>query len=168
MPSSVSGRLISGSWTVARAAVIASSVGEPVSVSVIVAFCLLRRGSPQAADDGADLRVRAALPLYGDRPAPLRAAAGELRRTGPHLRPSAGPGPLEDGAVCRCPASRLRPNVVLPPTRRRPPCRFPTAPAGRTRRSGPGSTGFSASVGLGGPVARAGSIHGDRVAAGRR
>src|SRR3712207_1169123 len=65
MPSSVSGRLISGSWTVARAAVTASSVGEPVSVSDIVAFGLLRRGSPQAAGDGVDLRVRAALPLYG-------------------------------------------------------------------------------------------------------
>src|SRR5918998_6377952 len=33
MPSSVSGRLISGSWTVARAALTASSAGDPVSVS---------------------------------------------------------------------------------------------------------------------------------------
>src|ERR671929_1033932 len=38
MPSSVSGRLISGSWTVARAALTASSAGEPVSVSDIVAY----------------------------------------------------------------------------------------------------------------------------------
>src|SRR4051812_22798917 len=75
MPSSVSGRLISGSWTVARAAVIASSVGEPVSVSVIVAFCSFDGGARRRPDDGVDLRVRAALPLYGGDPGRLGAAA---------------------------------------------------------------------------------------------
>ena len=58
MPSSVSGRLISGSWTVARAALMASSAGEPVSVSDIVCVCLLRRGTP--ARGGLDLRDRVA------------------------------------------------------------------------------------------------------------
>src|SRR3954452_21183362 len=75
MPSSVSGRLISGSWTVARAAVIASSVGEPVSVSVIVAFCSFDGGARRRPDDGVDLRVRAALPLYGGDPGRLGAVA---------------------------------------------------------------------------------------------
>jgi hypothetical protein len=32
-------------------------------------------------DDGVDLRLRAALPLYGGNPAPRPAAVGELRRS---------------------------------------------------------------------------------------
>src|SRR5919202_1533026 len=47
MPSSVSGRLISGSWTVARAAFTASSAGEPVSVSDMTAL------SPSTGGPGA-------------------------------------------------------------------------------------------------------------------
>src|SRR3954468_1437871 len=48
MPSSGSGRLISGSWTVARAAGTASSAGEPVSVSDIVASVSLDGNPPPA------------------------------------------------------------------------------------------------------------------------
>ncbi len=48
MPSSVSGRLISGSWTVASAALMASSAGVPVSVSVIGA-CVSFDGGPGPA-----------------------------------------------------------------------------------------------------------------------
>ena len=62
MPSSVSGRLISGSWTVARAALTASSAGEPVSVSVIGA-CVSFDGGPWSGgrpENGGDLRDRVA------------------------------------------------------------------------------------------------------------
>src|SRR3954464_6631884 len=59
MPSSVSGRLISGSWTVARAAVTASSAGEPVSVSDI-GRCVSFHGNPPGGrpGDSGDLRNR--------------------------------------------------------------------------------------------------------------
>src|SRR3954463_4305299 len=59
MPSSVSGRLISGSWTVARAAVTASGAGEPVSVSDIVR-CVSFDGEParRPTRDSGDLRNR--------------------------------------------------------------------------------------------------------------
>src|SRR5687768_8496464 len=62
MPSSVSGRLISGSWTVARAALTASSAGVPVSVSVIGA-CVSFDGGPWSGgrpEDGGDLHDRVA------------------------------------------------------------------------------------------------------------
>src|ERR671920_2526731 len=71
MPSSVRGRLISGSWTVARAAVTASSAGEPVSVSDIVA-CVSFGGGPGRGGRMAAAPARSGcLPLYGgahDRP----------------------------------------------------------------------------------------------------
>src|SRR5687767_3144244 len=83
MPSSVSGRLISGSWTVASAALIASSAGEPVSVSGIVSVCLLRRGNPLRRPVCGQRRPARSghLPLYGGRGGPPSGEGG-LRRTG--------------------------------------------------------------------------------------
>src|SRR3954471_15916201 len=68
MPSSVSGRLISGSWTVARAALTASSAGVPVSVSVIGA-CVSFDGDPGPAIGLTTVATCAigSLPLYGGR-----------------------------------------------------------------------------------------------------
>src|SRR3954451_218932 len=62
MPSSGSGRLISGSWTVARAALPASSAGEPVIVSDIVACVSFDGGTASA---GCDLPGADRPPLYG-------------------------------------------------------------------------------------------------------
>src|SRR3712207_9053568 len=65
MPSSGSGRLISGSWTVASAALTASSAGDPVSVSDM-------RGVSPSTGDPSHVRARTCsdpargrLSLYG-------------------------------------------------------------------------------------------------------
>src|SRR3954452_17349605 len=73
MPSSGSGRLISGSWTVASAAFTASSAGDPVSVSD------MRDESPSTGNPGAGLppagsRARGRLSLYGGGAVPLPGA----------------------------------------------------------------------------------------------
>src|ERR1700710_2033423 len=66
MPSSVSGRLISGSWTVASAALTASSAGEPVSVADIVACASFDGGLDPAVARGGGRPARSVrLPLYG-------------------------------------------------------------------------------------------------------
>src|SRR3954449_7744653 len=66
MPSSGSGRLISGSWTVARAAWTASSAGEPVSVSDIVASVSLDGNPPPAVGPRRRRPARSGHPpLYG-------------------------------------------------------------------------------------------------------
>ena len=111
MPSSVSGRLISGSWTVARAALMASSAGEPVRVSDIVCVCLLRRGT-RSGGGGLDLldrvtchctagngsggpaegdpeRTRAAL-ASPECPPPSAPGAARRRRAGPRGGPLRG------------------------------------------------------------------------------
>ena len=106
MPSSGSGRLISGSWTVARAALTASAAGMPVSVSVMRWWVSSHRGGPAwsrspAPDRGGDLRSRRP-PLYGgrrprvrarDRPRRSRPARDDPRRPGPR----GGRGPVRRG-----------------------------------------------------------------------
>src|SRR4051812_34488869 len=86
MPSSVSGRLISGSWTVARAAVTASSAGEPVSVSDIVA-CVSFDGGPAPRPACGQRRPAQSgrLPLYGG-PRALAVGGGGA----PARRPACG------------------------------------------------------------------------------
>src|SRR4051794_14057296 len=75
MPSSGSGRLISGSWTVASAAFTASSAGDPVSVSD------MRDVSPSTGSLRCGTRTLlrgprvGVLPLYGAAGGPLRRAA---------------------------------------------------------------------------------------------
>src|SRR5215218_7822016 len=93
MPRSVSGRLISGSWTVARAALTASSAGVPVSVSVIGA-CVSFDGDP-----GPAVGLRTAgparsghLPLYGGWPRmPPGAECSAAHDCSEGLRPTTAP-----------------------------------------------------------------------------
>src|SRR4051812_23587692 len=81
MPSSVSGRLISGSWTVARAAVTASSAGEPVSVSDMVAWGSFDGGTRSAGQACQDIALHDRIACHctaGPRGGP--AAEGDLSR----------------------------------------------------------------------------------------
>src|SRR4051812_39391827 len=118
MPSSVSGRLISGSWTVARAALTASSAGEPVSVSDIVA-CVSFDGDPAPRPrSGGDLRLADLRPLYGGRhprPPAGRAICCASGASSEALRPVRTlPKRREGGKDCpvdRCPGPPLRANV---------------------------------------------------------
>src|SRR3954470_9190486 len=108
MPSSVSGRLISGSWTVARAALTASSAGEPVIVSDIVACVSFDGGTASA---GCDLPEADRPPLYGGRHGV--APGGEVSCCAPRwAEPPQVPSAGEDDVIDRCTTSGLRPSVV--------------------------------------------------------
>src|SRR4051812_50209509 len=90
MPSSVSGRLISGSWTVARAAVMASSAGEPVSVSDIVACVSFDGGTRSAIGD---LHDRVACNCTAGRAPPPPGGRGGPRPLWPEGPPTPQPPP---------------------------------------------------------------------------
>ncbi len=96
MPSSVSGRLISGSCTVARAAVTASSAGEPVSVSDMVLGL-----SPSTGDRAPGRRRATAATCAHGSPATVRRRA---------RRP-----PGRRGDLLRRPVGLHAPSAPVPP-----------------------------------------------------
>src|SRR3712207_9202150 len=84
MPSSGSGRLISGSWTVASAALTASSAGDPVSVSDM-------RGVSPSTGDPSHVRARTCSDPARGRPSLYGGPAGGPPELGvTHGNPQAG------------------------------------------------------------------------------
>src|SRR3954447_21667548 len=106
MPSSVRGRLISGSWTVARAAWTASSAGEPVSVSDIVASVSF--GGEPGPRDGRDLRIGASRHRTGG------GGARPGRRVVQPLYGGVDAVPPRAGVICRPPGPAEAPQPPRP------------------------------------------------------